>query len=847
MTKPQEQLDTNRVARIKNMKHLRVSFSWFPMVPVILGLVMGLSVLMSAHDAKKHKHRRHIVKDWSTHHLVFSNAGTRDEAIARGTYDRWLKIVNDPRYIMQQEEHASAPQAARTIPATHADDNPIIGPGERPETQDDHDPDVGLALATDGDAAQFPGGVLPRGLVTALIPPSAQPIAGQSDLTSDSLDATKSKKRRNRVKKDWSETVGSGGTTGMGQFPATYSSGGTGCSDFAIYNTGLAGTSSQANVIAYENLYSSCNGGTPTTYWAYNTSTGNTDVGGSVAPTSIALSLDGTQLALVENVPYPVAATGTLTAAPDDAYPPEDYYDVTVGSSTYTWSPTADITTPGYMSTSGLKYQFQVAQTVYAALTGNRNNCPTSNSTCIASNQPANTSVTASLGFVPVFGYGVVTVTANTPGTSGNSIAFGATQVAGLDSSPMNGTLGGGAGTVGVGGATVVLIRMGAGGSLTSPTTPTAVSPSSYSMCSAPCMTSIQLSGSPTDTYSSPFYDYTQNTLYVGDDSGVLHQITRVFTNGAEPATPLEKTSSGWPVAVNTNAALGGPVFDSVSRNLFVGDYSLSGSSLGEPSCIGTNSPCGYLHSINTSSNVETTSAQLDYNFGIADAPLLDSTAGEVYAFVGADNTSSCSSGSCAAVYQFPVDFGAGASGTEAQVGPGYEFLLSGAFDNAYFTTGTGNLYVVGNTGPADNTLYQIPITSYVMGATSNVGPAVATNYTNGYYAAGQQVTEFYNTSDGNHDYIFLSVLSFGAPTSFCGTASLSMGCVEGFDVTSGTISSSTTPTGAIAEAGGASGTVVDNGASGASNIYFSTLLNQSCTTSGVTGGCATQTSQSAP
>ncbi|MGA2359654.1 MAG: hypothetical protein ABSF66_11685 [Terriglobales bacterium] len=43
----------------------------------------------------------------------------------------------------------------------------------------------------------------------------------------------------------------------------------------------------------------------------------------------------------------------------------------------------------------------------------------------------------------------------------------------------------------------------------------------------------------------------------------------------------------------------------------------------------------------------------------------------------------------------------------------------------------------------------------------------------------------------------------------------------------------------------GTSGIVVDNGATGAQNIYFSTLLNQTCT--GGTGGCAIQTSQSAP
>jgi len=71
------------------------------------------------------------------------------------------------------------------------------------------------------------------------------------------------------------------------------------------------------------------------------------------------------------------------------------------------------------------------------------------------------------------------------------------------------------------------------------------------------------------------------------------------------------------------------------------------------------------------------------------------------------------------------------------------------------------------------------------------------------------------------------------------------MGCVIGYDVTNGTISGSTAATGATPSAGGTSGIVVDSGATGAQNIYFSTLLNQTCT--GGTGGCAIQTSQSAP
>ena len=171
--------------------------------------------------------------------------------------------------------------------------------------------------------------------------------------------------------------------------------------------------------------------------------------------------------------------------------------------------------------------------------------------------------------------------------------------------------------------------------------------------------------------------------------------------------------------------------------------------------------------------------------------------------------------------------------------------MMSGNFDYAYYNTGTGHLYVVGNTGPANNTLYQIPVTSGVMGTSAVTGPVVATNYTNSYYAAGLQVTEFFNSP---HDYLFLGVLAFGSPTTgFCGTASLNQGCVMGFDVTSGTITPATNPTAATAEAGGTSGIVVDNAALGGSNIYFSTLLNQTCTTSGGTGGCAIQTLQVAP
>jgi len=56
----------------------------------------------------------------------------------------------------------------------------------------------------------------------------------------------------------------------------------------------LAGGANGASIVAYDNLYSGCTLTVPSVYWAYNT-------GGSVV-TSVALSLDGTQVAFVQTV-----------------------------------------------------------------------------------------------------------------------------------------------------------------------------------------------------------------------------------------------------------------------------------------------------------------------------------------------------------------------------------------------------------------------------------------------------------------------------------------------------------------------------------------------------------------
>jgi len=668
------------------MKSASASVLRLAVLLVILAMTPVSTVLMNGQEAEV-KPAKGVPSDWTHQHVVFSNPGSADEAIRNGTYERWLKISTDPRYIMQQQKRSTNASSAALQQGSSQDvaaAKPVaLEPraeqaDARVQAREEDAGAIEMSLE-EREAARVGNRRLPSGLVRAIIPP---PIK-QADAALDPKAAKK--KKRNRIKKDWSEDLGNNGTTGLGEFPAIFTTGGTSCSDFAVFNTGLLGASGQANIIAYKNLYNTCNSsGPPTVYWAYNTS-------GTVF-NSMVLSEDGSQVAFVQSS------------------------------------------------------------------------------------------------------------------------------------------------SVGV--ASLVLLKWKAStGSLTVPATPTAVAAASYNTCTVPCMTTVAFNGNPNDSYSAPFVDFATATAYVGDDGGKLHKFTNIFTSG----TPGEVTTVPWPVAVNTSASLSSPVYDTGSANVFVGDYLLSSSSGCEPSATNTNSPCGFLYSV-SSSGVVTKSVQLDFNFGIMDGPIVDPSAAKVYAFVGDDGSTSCAkSAPCAAVYQFPT--GALAVGTKATVGPGYEFMMSGTFDNAYFSssTPTGNLYVIGNTGPANNTLYRISINNNVMG-TITPGPVVSTNYTNGYYAAGLQVAEFYT---GTFDYIFLSVLAFGNPTG-CTAPSLNNGCVIGYDVTNGTISGSTAPTGATVEPGGTSGIVVDSGASGAQNIYFSTLLNQTCTTGG-TGGCAIQTTQATP
>ena len=352
----------------------------------------------------------------------------------------------------------------------------------------------------------------------------------------------------------------------------------------------------------------------------------------------------------------------------------------------------------------------------------------------------------------------------------------------------------------------VILKWKPANGTIGSPATPTSESTSNYRSCAAPCMTTITFYGglnpAANDTNSAPFYDYANDVIYVGDNAGLLHKFTGVF-NGI----PAEVTASPWPVTVVSSSTtcragangcltLSSPIYDSVSGKIFVGN------GVTDNTFFFTG---GQLSAVTALSGAVAATSQLGHGTGVADAPLVDSAAGRVYAFVGNDGSSNCGSLACSAVFQFHTDL---SSPTETTVGTGHATsgaitLYSGTFDNTYYfgsqSSPSGNLYVCGNTA-GTAMLFRIPITNNAMsGASIPMNTALSTANT-----TCSPVTEIFNSPN---DWIFLSVQADGNTNSNVGCPA--SGCVMSFDVSSGTTPSSTAAR--AAAAGGTSGIIVDN------------------------------------
>ena len=301
-----------------------------------------------------------------------------------------------------------------------------------------------------------------------------------------------------------------------------------------------------------------------------------------------------------------------------------------------------------------------------------------------------------------------------------------------------------------------------------SPKSPIVATNAAYRTCLAPCMTSFAFTGTAplTDTHSSPYPDYLNDTIYVGGDNGFLHKYTGVFLG-----TPTAVTS-GFPAQAAV-VPLSDPVFNSASGTVFV-TASYDGTSNG-----------GRLHELNATSGTSVASKQLGPTTAAGancagttaggtaltlDGALVDPAAGtngRVYVFIGNDGTSANAGAGNSAVYQFAPGFAAASCGSKITLGVGSTTgvpVYSGNFDNLYFTSSatspTGNLYVCGNAG-GNATLYRIPIASNVMSAASGVATPLSTANT-----TCSPVTEFLN---GAIDRAFLSVRTFANTTANIG------------------------------------------------------------------------------
>ncbi len=400
--------------------------------------------------------------------------------------------------------------------------------------------------------------------------------------------------------------------------------------------------------------------------------------------------------------------------------------------------------------------------------------------------------------------------------------------------------------------ASLVLLKWAAGnGKPTLPVTLTTVGSSAYRSCTAPCMVTLPFSGSHNDTFSAPFYNFSGDTVYVGDDSGNLHEFTGVFEG-----TPAE-TGSPWPVPLSTSK-LSSPVYDGGTGNVIVGDFG------------------GELHSV-TASTGTVYGATVSVGDVIADAPLVDSTAGKLYAFV---TTSSYTDAGDNAVYQLPTNFTSITSPSAAVVAPvgtggaGF-YLYAGTFDNVYYSSAnaTGNLYTVGNTGVTTGAaLYQIHIASSVMGTPTAVISGLSFASAGATRPWPSPVNEFCNNgasactanatqTTAGTDYVFFSV-NRGTKTGCTNAAG--NGCVLSYNVTTTTVTQSNSGLNVTTPAGNGcwptGGIVIDNSSAlaGASQTYFiglgtnaaggstgSTSANCAATTTNTVS--ATQASQSNP
>lgn len=352
----------------------------------------------------------------------------------------------------------------------------------------------------------------------------------------------------------------------------------------------------------------------------------------------------------------------------------------------------------------------------------------------------------------------------------------------------------------------------------------------------APCEYNLQYTPSGSRkaaTLSAPFIDYKTDTAYLTDDGGNVYAIAPVFSaTAANPPAVL----TGWPVNVGASLILTPPVYDGVSKNVFVASTtgteffiktvgSITGTcATGTPPCIGSNT------------------FAFTGGGSVQEAPVVDSGAGRVWIF-------GTQAGGTPGSYVVQTDTAlSAASVAAAQIGTGtLNVIHPGAPDNNYFTSiATGKFYACGQNATGGAQLYAFGFSaSGVMNVTPFAGsPLLLANSAGANAPCSGALTEGFNQSVAK-DWLFAGVKS-----RCINTVGPTNGCVLAFDVTNAFPSSVSNQ---LAVVGGTSGIVVDNvtdvaGATITTDIYFMLLGAQNCLDyNGIahTGTCSVSATQS--
>ena len=300
-------------------------------------------------------------------------------------------------------------------------------------------------------------------------------------------------------------------------------------------------------------------------------------------------------------------------------------------------------------------------------------------------------------------------------------------------------------------------------------------------------MSSLVLAAA-TNLRSSPWIDYSTDTIYVGLDNGKVYKVTGVFKG-----TPA-LAGSPWPITINLNSILSSPIFDSFTGKLFVGAAN------------------GTLYSVLVSSPAAMTAIRIgradSANPGIYDAPMFDATGGSIFAITSNDDVSNGAS-----VVQVNADTLSITTRVSIGQGTTKEHLVNlydGDFDENYFNDpSTGHMMVCG-TGTADSTPHR-----YVLGFDGDgvLQPGSSIQISSSPDARCSPITEFFNPNVGTGTEFFFWGVTRGCPGF--GNSGCVMALADGATLTS------------MQSAGGASGIVIDNiytTKTGGSSIYFSTL-----------------------